>query len=164
MQSNGKNATHTYYAYGEYTATLKITDDDGLSDSTSDKIKVIEMPYPPLNVKVTRVTNRGNSFPHCFCRVEWSKNPKNTGRHNIVKYRIYRKIRTASDNLWQSVASTLETADLQEAEIITLYHGADIRGEEAKSLGKALQDQHPSLQVEVIEGAQPHYSYVISVE
>ena len=58
------------------------------------------MPYPPLNVKVTRVRNRGNSLPHCFCRVEWSRNTKNTGRHNIVKYRIYRKLRTASDNTY----------------------------------------------------------------
>jgi hypothetical protein len=74
------------------------------------------------------------------------------------------KIRTACDNLWQSVGSTLQTAGPEEAEIITLYYGADIRAEEAESLGKALGNQFPSLQFEVIQGAQPHYSYIISME
>ena len=74
------------------------------------------------------------------------------------------KIRTACDNLWQSVASTLEAAKLEKAEIVTLYYGADIRAEEAESLGKALRNQFPSLQFEVIQGAQPHYSYIIAVE
>jgi DAK2 domain fusion protein YloV len=74
------------------------------------------------------------------------------------------KIRTASNNLWQSVGSTLDVANVKKAEIITLYYGADIRPEEAESLGKTLQKEHTSLQVEVLEGAQPHYSYIISME
>lgn len=74
------------------------------------------------------------------------------------------KIVIASGNLWQSVVSTLETAKLERVEIVTLYYGADISEEEAKSLGKALKDQHPSLEVEVIEGLQPYYSYIISME
>jgi DAK2 domain fusion protein YloV len=74
------------------------------------------------------------------------------------------KIRTACDNLWQSVASTLEAAEPEKAEIVTLYYGADIRAEEAESLGKALGGQFPSLQFEVIQGAQPHYNYIVSME
>jgi len=74
------------------------------------------------------------------------------------------KIKTANANLRQAVTSTLKAAEVKKAEIISLYYGCDIVGEEAKSLGRALQTQHPHLQVEVIEGGQPHYSYIVSVE
>ena len=74
------------------------------------------------------------------------------------------EIRTACDTLWESVASTLEAAKPKKAEIITMYYGADIRAEEAESLAKALRGQFSSLQFEVIQGAQPHYSYIIAVE
>jgi DAK2 domain fusion protein YloV len=74
------------------------------------------------------------------------------------------KIKTACDNLWQSVASTLKVVRPEESEIATLYYGADVGAEEAQSLGKSLVSQFPSLQFEVIQGAQPHYSYIIAVE
>jgi len=74
------------------------------------------------------------------------------------------KIEAASTNLWQVTASTLKVAKVEEAEIITLYYGGDVLEEEAKSLGQTLQTKHPHLQVEIIEGGQPHYSYIISVE
>jgi len=100
-QGNGKKVAHTYYIYGNHTATLKVTDNDGFSNSTSKRINVvIDRPYPPLNVEITRVVNREHSFYDCFYKIEWSKNPKNNGKYYIVKYRIYRKIRTAGDNTY----------------------------------------------------------------
>lgn len=74
------------------------------------------------------------------------------------------KIRIACANLWGAVTSAIDAAGLEKAEIITLYYGADIKEDEAQSLGKALRDQRPDLQIEVVEGSQPHYSYIISVE
>lgn len=74
------------------------------------------------------------------------------------------KMRIASDNLWQSVTSSIVAGGLEKAEIITLYYGADIKAEEAQRLGKALREQHPALQVEIVEGLQPHYIYIISIE
>ncbi len=74
------------------------------------------------------------------------------------------KITVACDNLWRTVTGTIVAANVDKAEIITLYYGADIKEEEAQSLGKALRDEHPGLQVEVVEGSQPYYSYIASVE
>jgi DAK2 domain fusion protein YloV len=74
------------------------------------------------------------------------------------------KLKTAHDDLWQSVTNTVKAAKVEDAEIITIYYGRDITGEEAESLGQALRAQLPSLQVEIVQGDQPHYCCIISVE
>ena len=74
------------------------------------------------------------------------------------------KLKTANDDLWPAVSSAVKAANVDEAEIITLYYGADIKEEEAENLGQALQSQFPSLPVEIVRGGQPHYHCIISVE
>jgi DAK2 domain fusion protein YloV len=74
------------------------------------------------------------------------------------------KIKVSSDDLTQAVANALKIADAEEADIASLYYGDEIEGEEARSLSQALQAQLPDLEVEVIEGGQPHYAYIIAVE
>ncbi len=54
--------------------------------------------------------------------------------------------------------------DLGKAEVVTIYYGEDIEAAEAEQIGTSIGEQHPQLQVEVIRGGQPHYSYIISVE
>jgi len=54
--------------------------------------------------------------------------------------------------------------DLGEAEVVTIYYGADTKAEEAEQARVAIRERHPQLQVEVISGGQPHYNYIVSVE
>jgi dihydroxyacetone kinase-like predicted kinase len=54
--------------------------------------------------------------------------------------------------------------DLEKAEVITIYHGEDIEGAEAEQISSEISEKYPHLQVEVVRGGQPHYSYIISVE
>jgi DAK2 domain fusion protein YloV len=58
----------------------------------------------------------------------------------------------------------LERLNLEEAEIITIYYGADIESSEAEEAGRKLREQHNHIQVEVVRGGQPHYDYLVSVE
>jgi DAK2 domain fusion protein YloV len=74
------------------------------------------------------------------------------------------KLKTANDDLWPAVSSTVKAANVDEAEIITLYYGADVQEEEAENLGQALRSQFPALPVEIVQGGQPHYHCIISVE
>ncbi len=74
------------------------------------------------------------------------------------------KIRVAGDNLTETVANTLKIAGAEEADIATFYYGDEIESEEARSLGQVLQAKHPNMEVEIVEGGQPHYSYVIALE
>ena len=62
---------------------------------------------------------------------------------------------------------TKETIDLmadEETELISVYYGEDITEEDANALGEELQEKYPDCEVEVYEGGQPIYYYVVSVE
>jgi DAK2 domain fusion protein YloV len=52
----------------------------------------------------------------------------------------------------------------EEGDVVTIYVGQPASEEQARALAQALQAAHPHLQVEVVDGGQPHYHYMISVE
>jgi dihydroxyacetone kinase-like predicted kinase len=54
--------------------------------------------------------------------------------------------------------------DTDEAEVVTIYYGAEAEAAEAERISASITSQYPRLQVEVIRGGQPHYNYIISVE
>jgi DAK2 domain fusion protein YloV len=58
----------------------------------------------------------------------------------------------------------LSRIDLDKAEVITIYYGADTEVTEVEQIGAGITAGYPQLQVEVIKGGQPHYSYIISIE
>jgi dihydroxyacetone kinase-like predicted kinase len=51
-----------------------------------------------------------------------------------------------------------------EHEIITIYYGEDIAGTEAEKLADEIQARYPDQEVELIDGGQPHYHYILSAE
>ena len=62
---------------------------------------------------------------------------------------------------------SMETVDAMmkdEAELISIYYGEGFSGEEAEKLGAMVSEKYPDCDVEVNEGGQPVYYYIISVE
>lgn len=51
-----------------------------------------------------------------------------------------------------------------EPEIITVYYGEDVSEEDAETTAKALEKAFPDAEVTVVNGGQPVYYYMISVE
>ena len=49
-------------------------------------------------------------------------------------------------------------------EFITLYYGEDVTGEEAESAAETIRGNFPDAEVSVVNGGQPVYYYMISVE
>ena len=68
------------------------------------------------------------------------------------------------DNNADVVNQVLARLDLEKAEVVTIYYGDDTELVEAEQVSTGIREQHPQLQVEVIQGGQPHYNYIISVE
>jgi len=58
----------------------------------------------------------------------------------------------------------LSRLDLEKAEVVTLYFGEDAEAEETEHINDGIMEKYPHLQVELIRGGQPHYSYIISIE
>ena len=63
--------------------------------------------------------------------------------------------------------TTLETVEAmvdEDSEIISIYFGAEVSEEEAEVLKEALEEKYPDFDIDVNQGGQPIYYYVISVE
>jgi DAK2 domain fusion protein YloV len=74
------------------------------------------------------------------------------------------ELQVAADDLQEVVAQVLERLDLEQAEIVTFYYGKDMTEESTRTLADWTEAQYPDLEVEVIEGGQPHYQLIISAE
>ncbi len=52
----------------------------------------------------------------------------------------------------------------EESEIISVYYGEEVSGEDAEVLSDSLSEKYPQCEVELNQGGQPIYYYLISVE
>ncbi len=73
-------------------------------------------------------------------------------------------IRIACDSLDQAVFQSLEAVDTDSASIVTLFYGDRVEDDEAAELRDSVKEKYTDLDIELIRGSQPHYSYIISVE
>jgi DAK2 domain fusion protein YloV len=65
----------------------------------------------------------------------------------------------------EGVAQTLlKEMDPTDREIITLYYGDNVSDGDASTLADLLQQDWPDLEIEVINGGQSHYHYILSLE
>jgi len=58
----------------------------------------------------------------------------------------------------------LEKAEASEHELVTLFYGEDMPHTEANRIADVVREKYPNLEVEVQEGGQPHYHFIVSVE
>jgi dihydroxyacetone kinase-like predicted kinase len=71
---------------------------------------------------------------------------------------------TAGEDVSAVVLDLLERVHTEEREIITIYYGENISDGEARALAEEITAAYPDLEVEVHDGGQAHYYYIISVE
>lgn len=64
----------------------------------------------------------------------------------------------------EAVHWLLAEASIDDRELVTLYYGGEVTGEQAQELAETLGEAYPDLEFEVIAGGQPHYPYIISIE
>ena len=74
------------------------------------------------------------------------------------------KIKAVGDEMEQLIKDTLDQMEIDDAELVTLYYGADITEDAANDLLEDLEEQYEELEFELYRGAQAVYSYLISVE
>ena len=74
------------------------------------------------------------------------------------------RIVAAGDAVTDVLNEVLAKLNLDEAEVITIYYGADTKPADAEQVSATICQQHPELQIEVVKGGQPHYNFIVSVE
>lgn len=74
------------------------------------------------------------------------------------------KLAASGETLEEVVQNTLESADADNAEIITLYFGWDVRQPQAEKMADHIRDRFSNAEVQIARGGQPLYPYIISVE
>ncbi|MFR3766381.1 MAG: DAK2 domain-containing protein [Blautia sp.] len=60
--------------------------------------------------------------------------------------------------------ATIAAMMSDEAEVISIYYGADTSEESAEALAASVEELYPDCEVEINRGGQPIYYYIISVE
>ena len=58
----------------------------------------------------------------------------------------------------------LEIAHAEYFELVTLFYGEDTSHTDVIRITDAIRSAYPELEVEVQEGGQPHYQFIVSIE
>ena len=75
-----------------------------------------------------------------------------------------RELVAAGDDLSSVVVSVLEKAGVADGDLLTVYWGDRVTEKAASAAVEAASDAFPGLDVELVEGGQPHYYLIMSVE
>jgi DAK2 domain fusion protein YloV len=74
------------------------------------------------------------------------------------------KLVTSARSVEESVLDLLKKAGAADNELVTLIYGEDVSRGEADRIVDVIREHYPSLEIEVQDGGQPHYQFIISIE
>jgi dihydroxyacetone kinase-like predicted kinase len=74
------------------------------------------------------------------------------------------KLRARGDSPSEVTTAALAQIGAENYEIVTLYYGDTVSNDQAQELAEEISVLYPDLEVEVVDGGQPHYYYILSAE
>ena len=74
------------------------------------------------------------------------------------------KLVVAGDDLSGVATSLLGKAGVSDGDLVTLYWGDRLTSKDVEGVGEYLTAAFPGLELEVVEGGQPHYHLLVSIE
>ena len=74
------------------------------------------------------------------------------------------KLVVSAESVEQGVMELLEKANAGEHELITFFYGEDMPHGEANRIADVVREKYKSHEIEVQDGGQPHYQFIISIE
>jgi DAK2 domain fusion protein YloV len=70
----------------------------------------------------------------------------------------------AGQDIQMVLQDTLQRMQIDNYEIVTLYYGADVTAENAQETSRRIKERHSHLEIEVVDGGQLYYAYILSAE
>lgn len=74
------------------------------------------------------------------------------------------KIKAVGDEMSELIIASLESIDIAEYELVTVYYGQDVLKEQAEEILDLLSERYPDVEFELHFGGQAVYYYLLSVE
>lgn len=74
------------------------------------------------------------------------------------------KIRSVGKDINETTIGLIDSMVDEDSSVICIYYGDNISKEDVASLSETVEERYPDCDVEIIEGGQPVYYYLISVE
>lgn len=74
------------------------------------------------------------------------------------------KLVSSAQSLDEACTSLIDKADTSQYELLTLFYGADVSAQDANRIADIIRAANPHLEVELQDGGQPHYQFIISFE
>jgi dihydroxyacetone kinase-like predicted kinase len=74
------------------------------------------------------------------------------------------RVVTVADSSDDALLRCLGHGPVDALEIVTIFHGAGANEDQAQAVAAKIREAHPGLAVEVVDGGQPHYPFVVSLE
>ena len=74
------------------------------------------------------------------------------------------KLVLSTSKIEEACLGLLEKAEAADYELITLFYGEDLPSGEANRIADLVREAYPEQEIEVQDGGQPHYQFIISVE
>lgn len=122
---------------------------DGELDSVADRmIKALG------NVKTGEITTATRSVEIDGVKVE----------NGQVISLLDGKLVASAGSVEEGCMALLEKANAEDHELVTLFYGENMSHAEANHIADMIRTKYSNLEVEVQEGGQPHYQFIISVE
>ncbi|HEX6109001.1 MAG TPA: DAK2 domain-containing protein [Ktedonobacteraceae bacterium] len=70
----------------------------------------------------------------------------------------------AGQDIENVIRETLQRMSIERYEIVTLYFGEGVTKQQAEDTARSIKEKYSHLEIEVVDGGQPHYAYIISAE
>jgi dihydroxyacetone kinase-like predicted kinase len=74
------------------------------------------------------------------------------------------KLVKSASNLEEACLGLLEKANTPDKERITLFYGENISKSDVNDIVDIIRSAYPSHEIELHEGGQPHYQFIIAIE
>ncbi len=73
-------------------------------------------------------------------------------------------ILTSGKNYQDTIIELLADIDMDGKNVLTIYYGKDADPDHVNDISKIIGSRYPGLEVGIVDGGQPHYEYIISVD
>ena len=74
------------------------------------------------------------------------------------------KLCASGADLSAVLPTLLESMEMEERELVSLYYGASVDEANAQSLADQIEARYPDIEVEILAGGQAHYDFILGAE